>query len=160
MERYSVKSFPIEGSEDAKSGITQADRLFQHRLEHRREIARRGVDDGRDLGGRNLLCNGLVSLRSELVSLGVTLSKLTLEIGDGLLRIGYCVVRRRTHLRTSSGPSYRPDHTVIGAAYHVILLRRRVVASANSIVSAERRESALNRHSPAAPRGSQMRRLC
>jgi len=45
MERHSVKSFPIEGSEDAKSGVTQADRFFEHRVEHRGEVAGRGIDD-------------------------------------------------------------------------------------------------------------------
>ena len=44
---------------DAESGFTQPHRLFQHRIEHRRQIAGRGVDDLQHLGGRGLLIQRL-----------------------------------------------------------------------------------------------------
>ena len=37
-------------------------RLFQHRVEHRREVAGRGVDDLQHLGGRGLLLQRLARL--------------------------------------------------------------------------------------------------
>ena len=37
-------------------------RLFQHRVEHRREIAGRGIDDLQHLGGRGLLLQCLARL--------------------------------------------------------------------------------------------------
>ena len=38
-----------------EGGPAQPHRLFQHRIEHRRQIAGRGVDDLQHLGGRGLL---------------------------------------------------------------------------------------------------------
>ena len=46
------------------------------------------------------------------------------QIGNDLLEIGERAVRRRTHLRTSSGPTFRADHTAIGASDHVLPVRR------------------------------------
>ena len=46
------------------------------------------------------------------------------QIGNDLLEIGELAVRRRTHLRTSSGPTFRADHTAIGASDHVLPVRR------------------------------------
>jgi hypothetical protein len=54
--------------------------LLQYYVECRREVAGRGVDDLQHLGA----C-GLPGQR--LLTRGVALSKLTLEIGDGLLQI-------------------------------------------------------------------------
>jgi hypothetical protein len=50
------------------------------------------------------------------VQLGSALDKLTLQIGYELLGIGERAVGRRAHLRTSSGPTLRADHTVINMA--------------------------------------------
>ena len=77
----------IWNQQKAEGRLAQAHRLVEHRLEHRREIAGGAVDDLQDFGGGRLLFESLITLRSEVVSLGVALSKLTLEIGDGLLQI-------------------------------------------------------------------------
>jgi hypothetical protein len=42
-------------SEAAERGTTQPHRLFQHRIEDWREIARRRIDDGQHFGGGGLL---------------------------------------------------------------------------------------------------------
>ena len=42
----------------------EAVRLFQDRVEYRREIAGRGIDDLQHLGGRGLLLQGLAQSRS------------------------------------------------------------------------------------------------
>ena len=56
-------------------------RLFEHGVEHRGEVAGRGVDDLQDLGGRGLPLEPLVTL-------GLALGKLTSQIGYELLGIG------------------------------------------------------------------------
>ena len=42
--------------------VAQPDRLFQHRVEYRGEIAGRGIDDAQDLGSGGLLLQGLARL--------------------------------------------------------------------------------------------------
>jgi hypothetical protein len=74
-------------------------RLLQDRVEHRREVAGRCIDDAKHLGGR-----GFSSQR--LVPLVPALGKLTFEIGYTLFGIGQRAVGRLTHLRTSSGPIF------------------------------------------------------
>src|SRR5207248_11459323 len=49
------KALTVISTKDAGIGLTEAGRLFEHRLEHRRQVARRGVDDPQHLGGRGLL---------------------------------------------------------------------------------------------------------
>jgi hypothetical protein len=56
-------------------------RCFQYCIEHRREIARRGIDDLQYLGDRGLPLQ-------RLVALGSALGKLPLQIGYELLGIG------------------------------------------------------------------------
>src|SRR6516165_1265958 len=85
--------------------------FLQYRVEHRRESAWRAVDDAQHLGSCGLLLE-------RLVTLGFALSKLTLQIGHELLGIGEHAVGRRAHLRTSSGPTFRADHTVIDTGCH------------------------------------------
>src|SRR6516162_5199853 len=46
------------------------------------------------------------------------------QIGNDLLEIGELAVRRRTHLGTSSGPTFLADHTAIDASDHVLPVRR------------------------------------
>src|SRR5690242_17214685 len=55
----------IEGVHYAKSGVAQADGLFEHRVKHRCEIARRGVDDLQYLRSRGLLLQSLARLGDE-----------------------------------------------------------------------------------------------
>ena len=99
-------------------GIAQPHRLFQHRIEHRGEVAGRGVDHLQYLGGRDLLLQCLVTFSFAVGEFGSAFGKLTFEIGDPLLGIGQGAVGRRAHLRTSSRPTFRVDHTVIDPGYH------------------------------------------
>ena len=47
-------------AKDAERGFAQPHRLFQHRVEHRRQIAGRSVDNLQHLGGRGLLLQRLL----------------------------------------------------------------------------------------------------
>ena len=49
----------------AECRIAEPHRLVEHRIEHRREIAGRGIDDLEDLGGRGLLVERLARLGDE-----------------------------------------------------------------------------------------------
>jgi hypothetical protein len=73
---------------DAHSSPAEPNRLFEHRIKHRREVARGGVDDLQYLGGRGLLFQCLVTLGFVLVTLRFPFGKLTLQIGYELLGIG------------------------------------------------------------------------
>jgi hypothetical protein len=55
------------------------------------------------------------------VPLGCALVELASKVGNDLLRIGQNAVRRKAHLRTSSGPSSLADHTVIDTRHHVVV---------------------------------------
>src|SRR6516162_4062302 len=90
--RDGMEMLSIIGFEITKSRGAQTHRLFQHRIEHRGEIAGRGVDDAQHLGDRSLL-----SLT--LVTFGPCLSKLALKVGVSLLKIGRLAVWRRAHVR-------------------------------------------------------------
>ena len=57
MERIAVKDVEV-----AMARLTQAYGLFEHCIEHRREVAGRAVDDLQDLGGRSLLRQCLARL--------------------------------------------------------------------------------------------------
>ena len=57
-----LKALAVIGVQHAERGLAQPHRLFQHRIEHRREIAGRGVDDLQHLGGRGLLLQCLALL--------------------------------------------------------------------------------------------------
>ena len=59
---------------------------IEHRLEHPRKIARRGVDDAQHFRRRGLLRQRLVTLGSELVPFGSRVGKLAPEIGDDFPR--------------------------------------------------------------------------
>jgi len=90
-----VHHFAVISPQHANIDLTQSQGLVEHRVEHRREVARRGVDDLQHLGGRSLTLQRLVTLGFALVTLGLalgkfslTLGKLTFEIGDPLIGIG------------------------------------------------------------------------
>jgi hypothetical protein len=106
------------------SRLTEAQRFFQDGVEHWREIAGGGVDYPQHLGGRGLLFQRLVTFRGALfqlslgiVSLSSAQSKLVPEIGNDLLRIVQRAVTYQAHLRTSSGPTFRADHSVIDTGH-------------------------------------------
>ena len=76
-----MKALTIPSSEMAKGSLAEPRCLFQHCVEHRGEVAWRGVDDLQHLGRCGLPLQ-------RLVTLGSTLGKLTLQIGYELLGIG------------------------------------------------------------------------
>src|SRR6516165_3531333 len=59
------KAITVVGPKHAKSDLAQAHGLFEHSVEHRREIAGRTVDDLQYLGGRGLLLQSLPRLGNE-----------------------------------------------------------------------------------------------
>src|SRR5262249_15470202 len=80
-------------------------RLFEHNLEYRREIAGRGVDDVKDLGGRCLLCHRFIALsgnrrysRQRVVALDGALYQLRFKLGDGSRRLNLRCFGLRSHL--------------------------------------------------------------
>jgi hypothetical protein len=66
---------------------------------------------------------GLISLGGALVQRPLNGSKLALKIGDDRFRIVQGAVTCQAHLRTSSGPISRADHTAIGSGYYVVVDR-------------------------------------
>ena len=58
----SVERLAIETRQETELGLAQSHRLFQHCLEHRREVAGRAVDDLQYFGGRGLLLQCLARL--------------------------------------------------------------------------------------------------
>ena len=58
-KRDCVIMLAVERPKDAERGAAQIGRLLEHRVEHRREIAGRGVNDLQHLGGRGLLLQRL-----------------------------------------------------------------------------------------------------
>src|SRR5437899_435536 len=56
---------PVRDREGAEISAAKTHRLFEHRVEHRREVARRGIDDLQDFGSRGLLLQGLAGLGDE-----------------------------------------------------------------------------------------------
>ena len=74
--RNRVEVLAVIGQQAAKGRLAQKHRLFEDRVEHRGEVAGRGVDNLADLGG-----GGLAGQRR--VALGAALRELAPEIGDG-----------------------------------------------------------------------------
>ena len=66
-----IKELTIEGPRNPECGLAQPNCLVQHRVKHRREIARRRVDDAQDLSGRGLLfqCFARLSHQTRVLSL-------------------------------------------------------------------------------------------
>src|SRR3954453_23738672 len=60
--RRTVPTLAVKGLQMAKRGAAQPHRLLEHRVEYRREVAGRGVDDLQHLGGRGLLRQRLARL--------------------------------------------------------------------------------------------------
>ena len=71
----------VIGPEVAERSVAKAHSLFEHRVEHRREVAGRGVDDLQHLGGRGLLLQ-------RFGEFSLTLGKPMSQIGYTLLGIG------------------------------------------------------------------------
>jgi hypothetical protein len=79
--RRSAEILAIEKLQIPTFDAAKLMRLLQYRVEHRRKIAGRGVDDLQHLGGRSLLSE-------RLVAVGSALGKLALQIGYEPLEIG------------------------------------------------------------------------
>ena len=60
-----VDTVLIKKHKRAEIRLTQTQGLLQHRVEHRREVARRGIDDLQYLGSRSLLVQRLARLGQE-----------------------------------------------------------------------------------------------
>src|SRR5262249_8323812 len=88
----------IDGHQRALGRAAEAVRLFQYRVEDRREVAARGVDDLQYLGGRGLLLQRLSSLGDEprVFHCDHRLSREVLQQRDLL-------VRERPRLRATAG---------------------------------------------------------
>jgi hypothetical protein len=63
--RHCPEALTVKRPEDAVVDAAQRMRLFEHCLEYRREVARRGVDDPQHLGGCGLLFQCLAGLGDE-----------------------------------------------------------------------------------------------
>src|SRR5262249_370769 len=102
------KEFAIVSEQDAVFDTTEAVRLFQNRVEHRREIFGRGVDDLQEFGDGGLP-------RQSLVTLSRAFFELRFEFGDGLPQIGKRFLALYSHLRASEPPlldSYAKSKTL------------------------------------------------
>jgi len=60
-----MEAVAIPSEKQTECRTAKAGRLFQHRIEDRREVAGRGIDDLQYLGGRGLLLQGLARLGHE-----------------------------------------------------------------------------------------------
>jgi len=65
VHRYGADFLTVEAEDRAAIRIAKAVRLLQYRIEYRRQIARRGVDDLQYFGGRGLLLQRLTRLGQE-----------------------------------------------------------------------------------------------
>src|SRR5262249_37725221 len=63
--RGEMEKFAVIGKHVTVSRLAEADRSLEHRVEHRGEVARRGIDDLQYLGRRSLLLQGLARLGDE-----------------------------------------------------------------------------------------------
>src|SRR5215472_6038894 len=78
----------------AMFGAAQHVRLLKDGVEHRGEIAGRGVDDAEDFCRRDLLSKRLVTFGFEFVALSPRLGELPFKVTDDLSEIGRCALRR------------------------------------------------------------------
>ena len=62
MDRHRMYELAVVDGQVPKRGIAQPGRPFEHRVEHWREVARRGVDDLQHLGHGDLLSFTFVAL--------------------------------------------------------------------------------------------------
>src|ERR1700720_905416 len=65
MRRVEMKALAVIPPQMPISGIAKMQRLFEHCIEHRREVAGRGIDDAQHLGRRGLLVERLARLGDE-----------------------------------------------------------------------------------------------
>src|SRR5262245_65154509 len=63
--RGEMEKFAVIGEHVTVSRLAEPDRSLEHRVEHRCEVAGRGIDDLQYLGGRGLLLQRLARLGQE-----------------------------------------------------------------------------------------------
>src|SRR6516225_3382680 len=63
--RGEIEALTVIGPQLPKRSTAQPHRLVEHRIEYRREVAWRGIDDSQDLGSRGLLLQSLARLGNE-----------------------------------------------------------------------------------------------
>ena len=80
--------FTVIGPEGTQLCLAEARRPFEHRVEHRGEVAGRGIDDLQYLRGCGLLSESLITLGGVLGQPLLRMGEFALEVGDNLLRIG------------------------------------------------------------------------
>src|SRR5215471_14378465 len=95
MRSQGVEDFAVTTPEMPVNSLAEPNRFLQYRIEYRRQIARREVDDLQDLGHRRLAGElvvafgfPLVQLPQRFVPLGSALRELALKLSNDLLRIG------------------------------------------------------------------------
>ena len=80
MRCHRVIPLAVVGRHQAEGRLAQARCLFEHRVEHRREVAGRAVDDPQHLGGGGLLVECLREFGSAVFDL-------LFEVGVGALQV-------------------------------------------------------------------------
>ena len=90
--------FAVISPQHANIDLTQSQGLVEHRVEHRREVARRGVDDLQYLGSCGLLLKGLTRLGQE----PRILHRDHCLRGE-VLQQRHLLVRKRPHLQAGRG---------------------------------------------------------
>jgi hypothetical protein len=100
----------VVGEENSNIRLAQAHRLFEHRIEHWREIARRGVDDLQHIGGRGLLCARFGEFGGAFGEAGFERGNSPAKIGGLIFVEGRCLLPGLLrHLATGGNlPDYRP----------------------------------------------------
>src|SRR5215469_9589723 len=88
---YGMSLMALDPPNVPVSGLAQADRPCQHRIEDRREVAGRGIDNLQDLGHRGLS-------RQRFIALGCPGVELPPKLGYGLREIELRVVGHRLRL--------------------------------------------------------------
>ena len=60
-----VKQFAVKARNVPERHLAQTHCFIEQRIEHRREVARRGIDDLQDFGGRGLLLQGFAQFSEQ-----------------------------------------------------------------------------------------------
>ena len=98
MCRHRAENLAFAQHQRAMGDAAELVRFFQYRVEHRREVARRGIDDAEDLGGRGLLRQRLARLGDE-----PRIFHRDHRLSGEVLEQRYLLVRERTDLLTIYG---------------------------------------------------------
>src|SRR5262249_29562197 len=106
-----MKELTIKGPQNPERGLAKTNGLLQHRVEHRRQVAGRGVNDAKNLGCGGLLLQRLARLcdQPRILHCDDRLSGEVLEKGNLLLR-------ERANLLAVGGDG--PEYTALFAQRH------------------------------------------